>query len=106
MLRKMCHLQEVSPDDKSPITFKENGRGANAHFSVRTFSPLPSVSRIWKKKYVKELKEPEATIKLTSPWLLAKQSFRITSRLINANVTEHVTLFICLKQLCDSLPVQ
>lgn len=59
-----------------------------------------------KKKYVKELKEPEATIKLTSPWLLAKQSFRITSRLINANVTEHFTLFICLKQLCDSLPVQ
>lgn len=76
------------------------------HTSVLGLFHHYQVSLEFGKKYVKELKEPEATIKLTSPWLLAKQSFRITSRLINANVTEHVTLFICLKQLCDSLPVQ
>lgn len=47
----MSHLQEVSPDDKSPIIFKANGSSANVHFSVRTFSLLLRVFRIRKKTF-------------------------------------------------------
>lgn len=106
MLRKVSHFQEVGPDDKPPIMVQRNGSSANVFFSVRTFSRRLSVFRIRNKKAFKKIKEPEATIKLTLPLLLTKQSFRITSRLINAYLMGCFIPFICLEQLCDCLCVQ